>query len=314
MRNRKNFSPVYYLIFTLAVLLVSCTPSQTSAPAADPPENTSTPTPAEPTPTLTPTATRALLPTLTPQPTNTQAQPARPDQAAAPEPDTSAPDFGLAAVNFLQPGQYSRLVSPIRILANLQTSSARKVQITLFGEDGRIVAEKEIYAKPYDDPLNGNLITDIDFKIEGLAEAGRLELKVLDSFGRIETLNSVNLVLMSTPPNDRNYAPENAERIQLQLPFPGQTEIQGSPLLISGLVLSQSDHPIDIWLVDESGATLGLTQAAIVRSPDSSAGQFIGEVNFAVDEPTRVLMLLAISDSRIPGYTYVKSVALVLNP
>jgi len=51
-----------------------------------------------------------------------------------------------------------------------------------------------------------------------------------------------------------------------------------------------------------------------VRDADIEVGQFIGEIAFQVEQPTRVLMILAISDSRIPGYTYIKSLDLVLVP
>jgi hypothetical protein len=325
----KVLSTAIVLCGAAAAALAGCTgsipslnpaPSATSAEQnptdveADLPPEAETATPAGP--TATPTA--ITMPT---------AQPAQATESSST--DITAPDsiptldstaeaqsegFGTAPINILQPGQFSRIISPIRVIANVQTGDDLQVQMALYGEDGRVVANKTLYANPYDDPLNGNFITDIEFSIPVLAEAGRLELKVLDQFGRIKALNSVNLILLSTPPNDRNYAPEGDERIQLQLPFPGQTEIEGSPLLVSGLVRTEADNPLDIWLMDESGTTLGKTAAAVVFSPGSEYGQFIGEITYEVSQPTRVLMILAISDSRIPGYTYVKSLDLLLTP
>ena len=313
MQTKKRFFPLeIILLLGLAISLTACTASNT--PDADiPAEQTEPPPTLTPLPTFTPTATLAMIPTTVPI-QSTPPPMANTIIIGTQEAEDQTPDFGVSVINILQPGQFSRLVSPIRILSNLQTGEDRRVQITLYGEDGRIVAEKNFTARPYDDPKNGNLITELAFEIEALAEAGRLELKVLDRYERIKALNSVNLVLLSDGANDRNYAPESAERIELQLPFPGQTEIETSPLLVSGLVRTQSNNPVDIWLVDESGATLGLAQAAVVHTSGSQIGQFIGEVSYSISEPTRVLMTLAISDSRIPGYTYIKSVDLVLNP
>lgn len=327
MRAKKVSPSIQYLIGLILICTAAALSSCTAAAPAPAAGNTTVPE----TSTLTPMQPDAVastpLPSATPtelvMPTPIPAQPSQvflptfgptPEAGLTQEAETDLYDFGIAAINILRPGQYSRLTSPIRVIANLQTGNDLDVILTLFGEDGRVLANKNIDAKPYDDPLNGNLITDVNFSIPGMVEAGRLELKVIDRYGRLKALNSVNLVLMTNLPDDRNYAPESGERIQLQIPFPSQTEIESNPLLISGLARVQSDHPINIWLVDERGNTVGEAEAAVVRTPGSAYGQFIGEITYEVSAPTRVYMILAISDSRIPGYTYVKAIEMVLLP
>ncbi len=59
-----------------------------------------------------------------------------------------------------------------------------------------MLAERKFEILPYDDPVNGNVITDLEFTIEGMNEVGRLELKAYDQFGRLRALNSVNLILL----------------------------------------------------------------------------------------------------------------------
>ncbi|HKJ27368.1 MAG TPA: hypothetical protein VJ965_07005 [Anaerolineales bacterium] len=308
-------------IWLMVAIMAGCAPASPTPPSAptetkpeQPASTANTPDETETMPPSEPTRqpTTLVMPTAIPA----QATPAGTEIDLAAE-ITLTPDafnFGVAPIHIIQPGQFSRVTSPVRVLANVQTGDDFRVQMALYGEDGQVLANKTINANPYDDPLNGNLITDMEFETEVLAEAGRLELKVIDRYGRVKALNSVNLVLLASSPDDRNYAPEKAERIQLQLPFPGQTEILSSPLLISGLTRTQSDQPLTIWLMDEFGNTLGETEAAVVRDADIEVGQFIGEIAFQVEQPTRVLMILAISDSRIPGYTYIKSLDLVLVP
>lgn len=223
-------------------------------------------------------------------------------------------DFGTADLAIIRPGQLSRHTSPIRIIANLNTFLSKETEITLFGEDGRVLASKQLWSKPYNDPINGNLITDIEFSIPVVAETGRLEIKVFDSSGRIWALNSVYLILLSGGITDRNYAPENQDRILLQLPMPGQRQVNSSPLFISGMVRTQSDAPLTIWFIDETGTTVGEGQASVVLTPGSPYAQFVGEIPYQVSKSTNVLMTIGMQEGRIPGFTYIKTIEFTLLP
>jgi hypothetical protein len=318
------FSVRLVILLIFAVLVLAGCDGLLPAPAAtqDPasqeeemPPSVEAETEPDTNPTLEPTATAALLPT------SEGSSSAAGDSLAGtsetgvdPPGEVAEVEFGTAAINILRPGQLSQLSSPFELRANLQTGDDLMVMITLYGEDGRVLHSKTQNAKPYEDTFYGNLITEIDFTLPIQAEAGRLELKVLDQFGRLKALNSVNLILLASPPSDRNYAPESTDRILLQLPFPAQTEISGSPLLVSGLVQTRSDHPLEIWLEDEQGNRVGAGAASVVGNTDSEYSQFIGEIDYQVSEKTPVLLIMAISDSRIRGYTYVKSVELNLYP
>ena len=102
--------------------------------------------------------------------------------------------------------------------------------------------KKPAYPLPYDDPVNGNLITEIEFTLPGFVEAGRLEIKVEDKAERILALNSIELILLASSHTARNYTPESEARILLQLPAAGQ-EIAGDTVLVSGWVRHRLGQP-----------------------------------------------------------------------
>lgn len=223
-------------------------------------------------------------------------------------------DFGTADLAIIRPGQLSRHTSPIRLIANLNTLLPLETEITLYGEDGRVLSSKQLWSKPYNDPINGNLITDIEFSIPVMAETGRLEVKAFDASGRTWAINSVYLILLSRGITDRNYAPEDQDRILLQLPMPGDRQVKASPIFISGIVRTQSDTPLSVWLIDEGGTTVGEGRASVVLTPGSPYAQFVGEIPYQVSAPTTVFLTIGMEEGRIPGFTYLKTIEFTLLP
>lgn len=304
------------LILIIVLLLSGCAaleplPLPTALPESQPTllaDGDAPPVDAEPEPSATP----ARLPTLAIQDT---ASPAEQTESAA---EIGIP--GIAEIAILRPGQLSRHTSPIRVLASLSNEADTETMITLYGEDGRVLAQREYAVLPYPDPVNGNVILEMEFQIEGLAETGRLEFKTYDTFGRLRALNSVNLILLSRGITDRNFAPEDGERIQLQIPFPGQTEIEGGQIFLSGLVRLTPPpqdgipQPLTVQLIGEQGEVLGEGRASVVLTPGSSFGQFVAEIPYQVDARTNVLLTIGIEEGRLPGFTYIKTFPLVLKP
>ncbi len=304
------------LILILVLLLSGCAaleplPLPTALPESQPTlpaDGDAPPTDAD----LEPTATPARLPTLA---TEDIASPADQTENAA---EIGIP--GTAEIVILRPGQLSRHTSPIRVLANLSNEIDAEATITLYGEDSRVLAQRNYNVLPYPDPVNGNVILEMEFQIEALAETGRLEIKTFDTFGRLRALNSIYLILLSRGITDRNYAPEAGERIQLQIPFPGQTEVEGGRLFLSGLVRltpppeDGNPRPLTVQLINEQGEILSDGSASVVLPPGSPIGQFVAEIPYQVESPTNVLLTIGIEEGRLPGFTYIKTFPLVLKP
>jgi hypothetical protein len=309
------------ILLSLILILTGCTALQPALPPVNPkPDAVPDEQPVEsPTqqegslPDLTPTS--ALLATL--MESNPETAPDQTTETAEGQPLT-IPDISEIAI--LRPGQLSRHTSPIRVLASFSNEADSRTIITLYGEDSRVLAQRNFDILPYQDPVNGNVILDLDFTIQGLAETGKLEFKVFDAYGRLRALNSVYLILLSRGITDRNYAPEDGERIDLQIPFPDQTEIEGSTLFLAGLVrLTQppeedNPKPLTVQLVAENGDVVGDGQASVVLSPGSAVGQFVAEIPYQVTAPTRVLLTIAIEEGRLPGFAYLRTFELTLLP
>lgn len=322
-RNTPSPISVIKMLFGLSAVIIflllgSCTVLDAQQQAGDGNQSPSSTqeeqdlTPGETaTPTLVPTNTPAMLLLPTSQNAPSDENQEAIESTALPEEEV---DFGTAEIAIIRPGQLSRLASPIRAIVNLRPGPDRLVEITLYGEDGRILYNEADYAHPFDDPVNGNMIKDLPFSIEGLVETGRLEFKVYDSFGRLKALNSVYLILLSSGISDRNFTPETSDRIIMQLPFPDQLELHTSPIFISGLVRTTSETPLYVSLVDEQGETLGEGRASVVLTPDSDYGQFVGEIPYTVSEPTPALLTFGMKEGRIAGFTYIKTIQVTLYP
>ena len=309
------------LFLTIILILTGCTALQPAPPPANPtpdvvPEEQPFENPALLETSLPDsTSTPALLPTQIENITEITAN--QTTEAASDQPLTIT---GLSEIAILRPGQLSRHNSPIRVLASFSNEADTRTIITLYGEDSRVLAQRTFDILPYQDPINGNVILDFEFNIEALAETGKLEFKVFDTFGRLRALNSVYLILLSRGNTDRNYAPEDGERIELQIPFPGQNEIEGDRLFLSGLVrltqppAGEDPKPLTVELIAENGEVIGEGLASVVLTDGSLVGQFVADIPYQVTSPTPVLLTISIEEGRLPGYSYVRTFEFTLLP
>jgi hypothetical protein len=304
-------------LLLLLNLLAACAPLETVTIQPTPTRLAAEVT--QPTTDLEPAAKSDAQPEAVP--TLPTSQPPLSDQPQTPDqPGKNSTIPGTAEIAILRPGQYSRLVSPIRLIASFSNPDDTNTFINLYGEDGRVLAERKFEILPYDDPVNGNVITDLEFTIEGLNEVGRLEFKVYDQFGRLRALNSVNLILLSSGDADRNYAPEDGERILQQIPFPGQIEFEGGSLLLSGLVRltpttdSSNPAPLVVHLVSEDGEIVAEGRAPVVLTVSDLLGQYVAEIPYQVDQPTSVLLTFSIIEGRLQTPAYVKTFPITLLP
>src|SRR6185295_14299680 len=133
------------------------------------------------TPTVPPTDTPEPTLSPTPRPTFTQ---------------TTIPGHDPAAIQIFAPGPMSKVVSPINLRMNIIAGESEKVEIALYGEDGRLLARnlKRV-------PISGKGVLQqikVPFEIPAAAEVGRITISTLDKAGRIQFLNSVHVLLLSS--------------------------------------------------------------------------------------------------------------------
>lgn len=218
-----------------------------------------------------------------------------------------------AIIKIYRPGDLSIVTSPFRVVANVPPGLDGNVLAELFGEDGRILTRKIINVVPLPGLNTANLISDFDFETVGVAEAGRLQITVIDNYGRVYTVNSVNLILLSTGYSELKGYGDLRENIIIQQPQPNIT-VNGQTLLVSGLARTGDDRPLVIEVIDRSGRIITFGTAALVPSENGSFHQFVGEVSFSVSEPTPVRVIVSARGARIPGTAFLSSLEVILSP
>ncbi|MGB9673924.1 MAG: hypothetical protein ACPL3P_07275 [Anaerolineales bacterium] len=218
-----------------------------------------------------------------------------------------------ALIQFRSPGPFSKVVSPFTLYAYLKPGKGGQVEITLYGEDWRVLV-RQIKPLPYINRQGfATLYESIPFEIPGTAEASWLSLAVMDEFGRKTSVNSVPLILLSIgqadiiPPAD-TFAP-----IVIQQPSP-MTLIQGNKVIASGLARSGGDTYLMMQLINQSGNIIGNRVTDVKASKESGLGTFIAEVPYIVDEVTPALLVVWQGKESISNVIYLSSVEVLLSP
>lgn len=221
---------------------------------------------------------------------------------------TSIPGHEPGAIRFEVPGPMSKVASPITLRMLIKVGESEKMQVDLFGEDGRLLSRT---VKNVPTSNNGALQSvKIPFEIRAAAEVGRITVTTLDKAGRIQALNSVRVLLLSSGENEITPTGDPSEPVRLFSPLE-EEEIEGGILNISGDVWPFSLQPIILELLDPDGKSLGLR---IVTVEDASPQLLETTIPYKVSEPTFARLTIRQDDDRMEGLFYVYSQLVLLNP
>ena len=235
-------------------------------------------------------------------------------QPAGPSPTPKATPTGLpiAAIQIFKPGNLSKVVSPIKIYANLAPGAGGRIKVELRGEDGRVLSEqlKEFSIQP---GIRINLYMDLEFKMAAVAEVGRLVISVSDAAGRLTALNSVDLILLLL--GDADYNPASADQpvIVIHQPAP-KSLIQGGKVVVSGLAQFNPGGPLMVQLIDEKGNMVGSHPVEGSAAPDGGYVPFIVEVPYQVSALTPVRLSVYEGDDSPATITHLTSEEIMLSP
>jgi len=303
------------ILASLFVLITGCT-SQTSStvPTPYPPEYLPTvialtaqaaANPIDDTATaITPTA----FPTWTPEPTLTP----KPEFSPTPLPTftpTAIPGHKLSAIQFVAPGPMSKLISPINLRMNIIAGESKRVQVDLYGEDGRLLSRT----------LKRNVPTSRDgiaqsikipFEIVSPAEVGRITVSTFDKAGRIQSLNSVRVLLLSSGVNEINPSGNPSEPVGVVSPIDAESGF-GGVLSVRGDVWPFNNQPIILELLDSEGKSIGLR---ILTVESINAQLFETTIPYKITEPTLARLVIRQDDDRMTGIFYLYSQEVLLNP
>jgi hypothetical protein len=244
-------------------------------------------------------------PTFTPEPTQTPIPPT----PLPSETPTPAPGVPLAQIQFLAPGPLSKIASPLNLQAKVVAGESEVVQVSLLGEDGRLLA-RTIQRLPRR-PSGVYLPLKIPFEIRAAAEAGLVQISSLDKHGRIQALNSLNLILLSVGESVINPAGNVIyERVVLYTPEEN-ANITGGQLQVTGRFWPFNDQPFFLELILPDGQVAG-TRVLTLKGLDPQ--EFSTTIPYKVSESTPAFLTIRQMDARLnlPLYVYTRPVT--LNP
>jgi hypothetical protein len=301
---RRNF----ILLASLLGFLVGC-----AAPASN---TAATPYPPEYLPTVIAlTADSANISgtetaiALTPQPSPTDT----PEPTLSPTPaptftQTNIPWHETAAIQIFAPGAMSKVISPITLRMSIISGESEKVQIDLYGEDGRLLSRNLKQVRTSGKGVDQSI--KIPFEIRGAAELGRITVSTQDKAGRIQALNSVHVLLLSSGNNEINPSGNLSEPVKMFSPLL-KDSASGGVLNVRGDVWPFNLQPVILELVDPNGKSLGLRILAV---ENINSQLFETTIPYEIAEPTSARLTIRQDDDRISGLFYVYSQEVLLNP
>lgn len=222
---------------------------------------------------------------------------------------TSIPGHKLAAIQIQAPGPMSKVVSPINLRMNVIAGASKRVQIDLYGEDGRLLARtlKRNVPTSRDGILQTAKIT---FEIPAAAEVGRITISTFDKEGRVQSLNSVRVLLLSSGVNEINPSGNPSEPVGVFEPPVGES-VSGGVLNVRADVWPFNLNPVILELVDPEGKSLGLRIVTV----DSIIPQMVETtIPYRISEPTSARLIIRQDDDRMPGLFYLYSQEVLLDP
>jgi hypothetical protein len=299
----------FILLASLLVLLAACAaPAASPIPTAYPPDYLPTVIvlTAEAANILGTEVALALTPTVLPSRTP------RPTLSPTPQPtstQTTIPSHRPAAIQIFAPGPMSKVVSPITLRMNIVVGESEKVQIDLYGEDGRLLTRNLKRGVP---PSGKGVPQQIrvPFEIRAAAEVGRLTISTTDELGRLQSLNSVRLLLLSSGANEIHPPGDPSEPVGVFIPKL-EEEVSGGVLNIRGDVWPFNLNPVILELIGEDGRSIGLR----ILNLNQLEPQLIETtLPYKVTEPTLARLTIRQDDDRIDGLFYLYSQEVLLNP
>jgi len=225
--------------------------------------------------------------------------------------DNSIFATSIAQIQILSPGPESRLTSPIELEAQLYPGADGKVRIELFTSDGRLLARK-ILMSADDTDLTVQFTASIDFEVSR-PTAAILLVSAEDQYGRLQSLNSLDLTLLSEGEQLITPAAEADYGIQILSPQQGD-QISGGSITITGQASSQPGRPLIVQLITREGRVLSFGEVYSHFEQDSELGTFETKLSYAVKGATWVQVAITENDPQIPSPVHFNAIEVLLIP
>lgn len=182
------------------------------------------------------------------------------------------------------------------------------MQLDLYGEDGRLLTRNVKKIPPGGKGVDQQI--KIPFEIRAAAEVGRITISTLDKAGRLQSLNSVRILLLSSGTNEITPPGNPSEPVGVFSPL-SEESVSGGVLSARGDVWPFNLNPVIFELIAPDGKSIGLR---IVTVENLNPQLFETTIPYKVSVPTLARLTIRQDDDRINGLFYVYSQEVLLNP
>ncbi len=184
------------------------------------------------------------------------------------------------------------------------------MRIELYGSDGRLMARKILV---YDAASQAELDVRIDFEISHASEAAWLMVRTEDAYGRVQALNSVEVVLLAQGEPSIKPAPLEPEGITIASPEAGAVSTGGT-VTVTGAANIPAGRPLNVQLITREGRVLAFNEVYPTFKEGQTSGTFEISLPYRVKEVTWVQIAISEGEGLIPVPIHFAGVEVQLAP
>ncbi len=232
-----------------------------------------------------------------------------PDTAVPTNTPTPSPGVPLGSIRISAPGPMSKIITPLELSMTVVSGSSNKVQVSLYGEDGRLLGNQILFVRSLG---SGEYVfLKIPFQIRAAAEVGILQVSTKDSAGIMVAINTLRVLLLSngvdeiTPAGNMIY-----ERVALA-DLPPQATVSGGVVTVKGTYVPYNKEPLVLELVALNGKSL-MNRVLTIDHPDLQ--EIDTTLPYKVSDPTPAYLVVRQQDDTLNGPAYLYSQNITLDP
>ncbi len=222
---------------------------------------------------------------------------------------TLASGISPGAIQIIAPGPMSRVVSPLEVHLIAIAGTSKKISVDLYSEDGTVLG---VSTQPVAGSQSGDYISiKIRFEIRGVSEPGILQISTKDTSGRVQSLSTVRVLLLSSGISQINPAGNTIyERVTFHNLVPNASA-SGGVLSLAGQMKPINQQPVIVELIGDDGKSLGLR---VLTFKGLDLQSFQTTIPYKVSGATPARLFVHEEDDllNMPGYVYSQPVS--LNP
>jgi hypothetical protein len=225
------------------------------------------------------------------------------------------PPFGmpLEELVFFSPGPGSFASQAVRVDGYGGPSLNNRVQLSLFGEDGRRLSEG--YAWLYSYPgTPGIFYATMPYQIPLVAELGWLQvLSYGDRYGNLKHVNTISVTLLSEGSEKLYPGLHGPEQLAIFSPRE-ESIVEGGTAHVTGAGWVEYGDSIVIQILDRFNNVLGSSETVIDSPALGHIGQFSTDVQYQIPYPQWARISVSEPHPVIEGPSHYSSVEVWLRP